>query len=70
MATHTLTHLMAAPEPEAAKPIAANDHIQIGLIGAGKVRGMPRRRQRFPASRWWRRTVTTAAWITEATKLL
>lgn len=30
------THLMAAPEPEpAAKPIAANDHIQIALIGAG-----------------------------------
>ena len=29
------THLMAAPEAEPAKPIAANDHIQIALIGAG-----------------------------------
>jgi predicted dehydrogenase len=29
------THLMAAPEQEPAKPIAANDHIQIALIGAG-----------------------------------
>jgi predicted dehydrogenase len=31
----TKTHLMAAPGAEPAKPIAANDHIQIGLIGAG-----------------------------------
>lgn len=31
----TQTHLMAAPEPEPAKPLAANDHIQIALIGAG-----------------------------------
>jgi predicted dehydrogenase len=31
----TKTHLMAAPEPEPARPIAANDHIQIALIGAG-----------------------------------
>ncbi len=31
----TQTHLMAAPQPEPAKPIAANDHIQIALIGAG-----------------------------------
>ena len=31
----TKTHLMAAPEAEPAKPIAANDHIQIALIGAG-----------------------------------
>ncbi len=29
------THLMAMPEQEPAKPIAANDHLQIGLIGAG-----------------------------------
>jgi predicted dehydrogenase len=29
------THLMAAPEPGPAKPIAANDHIQVALIGAG-----------------------------------
>ncbi|MGA2983395.1 MAG: Gfo/Idh/MocA family oxidoreductase [Terriglobia bacterium] len=29
------THLMAAPEAVPAKPIAANDHIQIALIGAG-----------------------------------
>ena len=29
------THLMAAPEAEPAKPIAANDNIQIALIGAG-----------------------------------
>ena len=29
------THLMAAPEAEPGKPIAANDHIQIALIGAG-----------------------------------
>jgi predicted dehydrogenase len=29
------THLMAAPEAEPARPIAANDHIQIALIGAG-----------------------------------
>jgi predicted dehydrogenase len=28
-------HLMAAPTPELAGPIAANDHIQIALIGAG-----------------------------------
>jgi len=28
-------HLMAAPVAEPAKPIAANDHIQIALIGAG-----------------------------------
>jgi len=28
-------HLMAAPQAEPAKPIAANDHIQIALIGAG-----------------------------------
>jgi predicted dehydrogenase len=31
----TKTHLMAAPEAEPAKPIAANDNIQIALIGAG-----------------------------------
>ncbi len=31
----TKMHLMAAPEPEPAKPIAANDNIQIALIGAG-----------------------------------
>ena len=31
----TKMHLMAAPEAEPAKPIAANDHIQIALIGAG-----------------------------------
>ena len=31
----TQTHLMAAPQPEPAKPIAANDTIQIALIGAG-----------------------------------
>jgi predicted dehydrogenase len=31
----TQTHLMAAPQQEPAKPIAANDHIQIALIGAG-----------------------------------
>jgi predicted dehydrogenase len=31
----TKMHLMATPEPEPAKPIAANDHIQIALIGAG-----------------------------------
>ena len=31
----TKLHLMAAPEAEPAKPIAANDHIQIALIGAG-----------------------------------
>jgi len=31
----TKMHLMAAPQPEPAKPIAANDHIQIALIGAG-----------------------------------
>src|SRR5208282_4385013 len=31
----TKVHLMAAPEAEPAKPIAANDHIQIALIGAG-----------------------------------
>ena len=31
----TKTHLMAAPEAEPAKPVAANDHIQIALIGAG-----------------------------------
>ena len=29
------THLMAAPEAEPGKPIAANDNIQIALIGAG-----------------------------------
>jgi predicted dehydrogenase len=29
------THLMAMPEQEPAKPVAANDHLQIGLIGAG-----------------------------------
>jgi predicted dehydrogenase len=29
------THLMAGPQPEPGKPIAANDHIQIALIGAG-----------------------------------
>ncbi len=27
------THLMAAPGAEPAKPIAANDHIQIAVIG-------------------------------------
>ncbi len=27
--------MLAAPEPEPAKPVAANDHIQIALIGAG-----------------------------------
>ncbi len=31
----TKMHFMAAPEAEPAKPIAANDHIQIALIGAG-----------------------------------
>jgi predicted dehydrogenase len=31
----TQTHLMATPQPEPAKPIAANDTIQIALIGAG-----------------------------------
>ena len=31
----TKVHLMAAPVPEPAKPIAANDNIQIALIGAG-----------------------------------
>ena len=31
----TKMHLMAAQEAEPAKPIAANDHIQIALIGAG-----------------------------------
>ena len=31
----TKMHLMAAPVAEPAKPIAANDHIQIALIGAG-----------------------------------
>ena len=31
----TKVHLMAAPTAEPAKPIAANDHIQIALIGAG-----------------------------------
>jgi predicted dehydrogenase len=31
----TKMHLMAAPQAEPAKPIAANDHIQIALIGAG-----------------------------------
>jgi predicted dehydrogenase len=31
----TKTHLMATPEAEPGKPIAANDHIQIALIGAG-----------------------------------
>ena len=35
LAGSTKTHLMAAPEAEPAKPIAANDHIQIALIGAG-----------------------------------
>jgi len=29
------THLLAALEAEPANPVAANDHIQIGLIGAG-----------------------------------
>jgi predicted dehydrogenase len=29
------THLMAGPEAEPGRPIAANDHIQIALIGAG-----------------------------------
>ena len=31
----TKMHVMAAPQPEPAKPVAANDHIQIALIGAG-----------------------------------
>ncbi len=31
----TKTHLMAFEEPEPAKPIAPNEHIQIALIGAG-----------------------------------
>jgi predicted dehydrogenase len=31
----TKMHLMAAPQPEPARPIAANDHIQIAVIGAG-----------------------------------
>jgi predicted dehydrogenase len=31
----TKMHLMAAPEAEPAKPVAANDHLQIALIGAG-----------------------------------
>src|ERR1019366_1585114 len=31
----TQTHLMATPQPEPARPIAANDNIQIALIGAG-----------------------------------
>ncbi len=35
LAGSTKMHLMAAPEAEPAKPIAANDHIQIALIGAG-----------------------------------
>ena len=29
------THLLASAQTEAAKPVAANDHIQIALIGAG-----------------------------------
>ncbi len=29
------THLMAAPDEKPARPVAANDHIQIALIGAG-----------------------------------
>jgi predicted dehydrogenase len=29
------THLLAEPQSEPAKPVAANDHIQIALIGAG-----------------------------------
>ena len=28
-------HLLAAQQSEPAKPVAANDHIQIALIGAG-----------------------------------
>ncbi|MDR3676708.1 MAG: Gfo/Idh/MocA family oxidoreductase [Acidobacteriota bacterium] len=35
LAGSTRTHLLAAPVAEPAKPIAANDHIQIALIGAG-----------------------------------
>jgi len=35
LAGSTKTHLMAASAPEPARPIAANDHIQIALIGAG-----------------------------------
>src|SRR5690242_14990949 len=31
----TKTHLMAAPEADTGGPIAANDHVQIALIGAG-----------------------------------
>jgi predicted dehydrogenase len=31
----TKTHLLAAPQAEPAKPVTANDHIQIALIGAG-----------------------------------
>jgi predicted dehydrogenase len=31
----TKTHLLAAPQAEPAKPVSANDHIQIALIGAG-----------------------------------
>jgi len=31
----TKMHLMAAPQAEPAKPVAANDHIQIAVIGAG-----------------------------------
>jgi predicted dehydrogenase len=35
LAETTKTFLMAAPAGEPAKPVAANDHIQIALIGAG-----------------------------------
>jgi predicted dehydrogenase len=32
---NTKMHLMAEPQGESAKPVAANDHIQIALLGAG-----------------------------------
>lgn len=35
LAGGTKTHLMAAPEPEPAKPVSPNDTLQIALIGAG-----------------------------------
>ena len=44
------THLLAEAQSEPAKPVAANDHIQIALIGAGgQGQGEPKSRCRFRA---------------------
>jgi hypothetical protein len=55
---------LAVMQDEPAKPVAANDHIQIALIGAGgQGQGDTKTAVQVPGVKWWRLPIaTTAGW--------